>query len=48
MPYKITGKTGDYKLVLLSTGKVLGHHKTKKEAQKQIAAIEINKAKRKN
>lgn len=47
MPYKITGSTGNYKLILQSTGKVLGHHKTKKEAQKQIAAIEISKLKRK-
>jgi hypothetical protein len=41
-------KKGSQWVVTDSTGKkVLGKHKTKKEAQKQIAAVEISKKKKK-
>jgi len=49
MPYKIL-KNKDkntYKLVLVSSGKVLSKSTSKTKAQKQIKAIEINKSKNK-
>ena len=48
MPYKIIRNPNKktYKLVLVSSGKVLSKSTTKTKAQKQIKAIEINKSKK--
>ena len=45
MPYKIikNPNKNTYKLVLVSSGKVLSKSTTKAKAQKQIKAIEMNK-----
>ena len=47
MPYTIKKVNNEYQLILDKNKKVLGTHKSKKEAQKQISAIEISKIKRK-
>ena len=47
MPYTIKKVNNEYQLILSKNKKVLGTHKSKKEAQKQISAIEISKIKRK-
>jgi hypothetical protein len=46
MPYDIKPKGTQFQLVLKRTGKVLGTHATKAEAQSQIGAIEASKARR--
>lgn len=46
MPYDIKPKGTQFQLVLERTGKVLGTHDTKAEAQAQIGAIEASKAQR--
>jgi hypothetical protein len=46
MPYNIKPKGSQFQLVLERTGKVLGTHDTKAEAQAQIGAIEASKARR--
>lgn len=43
MPYNIIKNGNKYELYLVKNNKLLGTHKTKKEAQKQIQAIEISK-----
>lgn len=43
MPYNIIKNGNKYELRLVKNNQLLGTHKTKKEAQKQIQAIEINK-----
>ena len=40
-------KVGSLWHVLSKTGKILGKHKLKRDAQKQLSAIEISKAKKK-
>ena len=47
MPYTIKKVKNEYQLILDKNKKILGTHKSKKEAQKQISAIEISKIKRK-
>lgn len=52
MPYSIVKSSsgvhkGEYKLTKKGEKKVLGWHTSKEKAQKQIAAIEISKMKRK-
>jgi hypothetical protein len=47
MPYQISKVGSKYELRLKSTNKLIGTHPTKTSAQKQIAAIEINKLKKK-
>ena len=45
MPYEIKKRGNFWVLILESTGKVLGRHKSKESANRQRAAIEINKRK---
>jgi len=40
-------KKGSKYIVTSESGKVLGTHDTKEKAQKQLAAVEISKAKKK-
>jgi hypothetical protein len=47
MPYLIKQVGSKYELRLKSNNKLIGTHPTKTSAQKQIAAIEINKLKKK-
>lgn len=48
MPYNIIKNNNKYELRLKDNNKLLGIHKTKKEAESQIKAIEINKTGRKH
>jgi len=48
MPYNIIKNGNKYELRLIYNNQLLGTHKTKKEAQAQIKAIEINKSGRTN
>lgn len=48
MPYNIIKEGNKYELRLVKNNKLLGTHKTKKEAVEQIQAIEINKTGRLN
>lgn len=46
MPYSVSKRGNSYVVVKDSDGKVMGRHKTKGKAQKQIAAIYANEHKR--
>lgn len=46
MPYNIIKVNNKYELRLLKDNKLLGTHKTKKEANKQIQAIELSKGRK--
>lgn len=48
MPYNIIKNGRKYELRLISNNKLLGTHTSKKKAEEQIKAIEINKTGRKN
>lgn len=48
MPYNIIKNGSKYELRLVKNNQLLGTHRTKKEANKQIQAIEINKTGRLN
>lgn len=46
MPYLVKPVNGKYELRLKKTNKLLGTHETKKEAEKQIQAIELSKGRK--
>jgi hypothetical protein len=46
MPYLIKSINGKYELRLKKTNKLLGTHETKKDAEKQIKAIELTKGRK--
>jgi hypothetical protein len=46
MPYLINFLNGKYELRLKKTNKLLGTHETKKDAEKQIQAIELSKGRK--
>ena len=46
MPYAVRKSGSGYVVVKKSDGKVLGHHATKKSAERQIRAIYANEGKK--